>query len=189
MVKMTSRYSICIGQDTVTVKGHLSIQEAFQFLSFYEKAGFKCLTYPKQRDYDDDDSLYYNSEDSHSKVCFCLTTRDLCGEYSEKADNSRIEQLQERLDQEVAKSGRLQKKVDALSETELFKSLEKEEEEKKEYKDKLAAVENLMNEEVQRLTHKLNRLTTEISYWKNRNKKLELLTNPQAIKIMEGGPI
>lgn len=183
---MTSRYSICIGQDTVTIKGHLTIREAFDFLNFYDKEGFKCLTFPKERDFDDDDYDYRSEDNSHSRVCFCITKKDLCGEYSYKADNSRIENLEKKLDGEIFKNKKLSDQIDKLCETQLYKDLQKQEDETKELKEKLKAVELFMNEEIQKLVKKLTVCTIEMASLNNENKKLKIELNPEFQKIIQG---
>lgn len=40
---MDERYSIEVSDDTVLIYGHLSIEEAFDFLNFFDKKGFKSI--------------------------------------------------------------------------------------------------------------------------------------------------
>lgn len=182
---MSSRYSICIGQDTVTIKGHMTIREAFDFLNFYDREGFKCITYPKERTgYDDDDDL--EDAEGTDKVCFCITKKDLCGEYSYKSENSKIEDLQYKLDHMSINNRKLSDKIKELQEEETYKELNNQIDENKALHEKLVYMDRLIKEEVGKMVGKLSSLTMEVATLQNENKRLKLELNPEFQKIIQG---
>lgn len=91
---MIARYSIEANDEIVVIYGHLRIEEAFDFLNYYEKEGFNCVSFGKENS-----TICLLKHDHKNDTQNCNDTKDYENISLEafKQENTRLQRINKEL--------------------------------------------------------------------------------------------